>query len=149
MSVKHLVAAAALLVPMFGAFSATPAASEWQLRSPFPGEAPCRAVKSGRDVNTPLLRNRDNRLILIAANPGWDHKGGPTPVSLSIDGSPPVGIIGAPIGPIFMVLIQDDARTKRIGKARTLRWTLPWGDFTADVTGLGDAFASIGICPGK
>src|SRR5437899_250925 len=78
--------------------AAAPAASEqsrgWILRSPSPGAPPCRAVKFGDEVDTQLLRNRDNLLLLTVGHPGWEHNGDPDSVeaSLSIDDSAPVSV---------------------------------------------------------
>jgi hypothetical protein len=149
MSVTSLLVALALVAPAVDAPSAPSSTSEWKLRSPAPGAPPCRAVKFGDEVDTQLIRSNDGHMVLVAGYPGWEHNGDPVEGRLSIDGSEPVSITGVPIGSVFMVLVTKDALAKRIMNARTLRWFLPWGEFTADVVGLGAAFDSIGICPGK
>lgn len=120
----------------------------WELRSPSPGAPPCRAVKLGSAVDTQLLRNRDGHLVLIAGHGDWAHDPhGPTDATLSIDDGPAIAVSGVPIGPIFMTLIADE-QLAQLRNARAIRWHLPWGEFTADVSGLGAAFDAIGICPG-
>src|SRR5262249_16548041 len=93
----------------------------WELRSPSPGAPPCRAVKLGSSVDTQILRNRDGHLVLIAGHGDWEHNGGQMPASLSIDDAPPVAVTGFPIGPVFMILMTDEQRT-RLRNAHLVHW---------------------------
>ena len=121
---------------------------EWELRSPTPGAPPCRAVKFGPAIDTQLLRNRAGDLILVAGHGDWSHDGDPFALTISADGAPPMRLTGYPIGPTIFVLVEDDALEKQIKAAHTLDWRLPWGQFRAEVEGLGKAFDALTVCPG-
>jgi hypothetical protein len=115
---------------------------------PAPGERPCRAIRHGETVNTRLLRSNADRMVLIASWHTWSRTEYPVSGSFAIDGGQPVAVIGYSIGPLFMVRIDDPLLHQALRDARTLTWRLPWGDFTADVTGLGAAFDALAPCPG-
>jgi hypothetical protein len=119
----------------------------WLLRSSSPGSPPCRAVKLGITVDTQLLRSRDGKLVLIAGHGDWDHNGGPVRASIAIDGAAAVAVTGYGVGPTFFVAVPEP-QMALLRSAHTVLWHLPWGDFTADVDGLGAAFDAIGVCPG-
>lgn len=118
----------------------------WVLRSPTPDAPPCRAVRLGATVDTQLLRSRDGHLVLSAGHGDWEHSGGALQASFSFDDGGPMTVTGYPVGPIFLVSVTDD-QLVQLRNAHLLHWHLPWGDFTADVQGLGAAFDAIGVCP--
>lgn len=120
--------------------------SGWELRSPTIGAPPCRAVKSGEAVNVQLLRNRNDDLVLIASRSDWEHGGGALQASLSIDDGEPLAIVGYPIGPVFLTLIGGE-NLERLKNAKSLNWSLPWGEYSAEVEGIEVAFSAIGVCP--
>lgn len=115
---------------------------------PAPGVRPCRALWEGRTVNTRLLRARDGTMVLIASWPTWDRTGHPISGTLAVDGGEPVVISGASIGPLFLMRVDDDALYQRLREARLLQWSLPWGEFSTEISGLGAAFDAIDVCPG-
>ncbi len=153
MNTRTLFVVFALVFALSG-FAAAKDPSEWVFRGvgmdeiPAPSERPCRAIRHGDGVNTRLMRNRQGQMVLIASWHTWDHTGYPISGTLSVDDAPPVEVTGHGIGPLFMALIAEEALSARVRAAHTLRWHLPWGEFTADVEGLGAAFDAIDVCPG-
>lgn len=105
----------------------------------------CTALKTGPQVNTRLMRNGSDKMLLIAARGNWDFTD-PVAAELSIDGAEPVFVFGLTVGPLVMVLIEDKAMEARLRAARTLDWRFPWGDFHAEVAGLGEAYDKVEIC---
>jgi hypothetical protein len=122
------------------------AARPWVFRSL--GGVVCRAFLPGESVDTQLLRSRDGKLVLIAGFPGKFLPLGDTALTLAIDDAPAAQMTGSAIGGIVLVNPLDDAQASQIAAARTLRWHFPWGDYRADVDGLGAAFDKIAVCPG-
>lgn len=74
--------------------------------------------------------------------------GSSVPLTLSIDGTEPISLTGYPVGPLVLMRIDDPVLERRVMEAATLRWAFAWGTYTARVDGLGEAFDSIGVCPG-
>lgn len=110
-----------------------------------PPNANCTALKTGPEVNTRLMRNGSDKMLLIAARGNWDFTD-PVAAELSVDGDEPVFVYGLTVGPLVMVLIEDEAMEARLRSARTLDWRFPWGDFHAEVEGLGEAYDKVQIC---
>lgn len=125
----------------------------WEFRgahmdeSPAAGQRPCRAYRHSDAVNTRLMRNREGKMVLIASWPTWNHSQYPLSATLSVDGASPVDVTGYGVGPLFMVLIESEALHSRLISAHRLDWHLPWGDFAADVEGIGQAFDMLDVCP--
>jgi hypothetical protein len=107
----------------------------------------CTAAKLGPEVNTRLMRNERNQMILITARGNWNSND-PAAVTLSIDGVETEFVMGMRVGPLMMVVIDKPAMEARLKAARTLDWNTPWGDFHADVAGLGEAYDKVEICRG-
>lgn len=120
--------------------------TSWELRSSADGERSCAAVKLGEAVNTRLLRNENDDLVLIASRGDWEYAGAALQAGLSIDDAEPIAITGYPLGPLFLTLVSRDI-FEQVEKAKLLRWYLPWGVFSAEVEGLGNAFKAIEFCP--
>lgn len=74
--------------------------------------------------------------------------GSSVPLTLSIDGAEPISLTGYPVGPLVLMRIDDPVQERRVKDATTLRWVFAWGTYTAHVEGLGEAFDTIGVCPG-
>ena len=118
------------------------------LKNTTPGDPNCRAVKlNDSTLDTHLLRNRSGIMILSAGRPDWRLPSGPQALTISIDGEAPVGFTGYPVDRIVLVQVTDPALEKKLKAATMLKWHTPWGDFSADVTGLGVAFDAIPVCP--
>lgn len=105
----------------------------------------CVALKRGEEVNTRLMRNGRNQMILVAAKSAWNSND-PITARLSIDGAEPVTVLGLRVGPLVMVQVDKPDMDTALKAARTLDWTMPWGSFHADVAGLGEAFAKVEAC---
>lgn len=122
----------------------------WVLRSSAQGLNPCRAVKFGNTVDTQLLRGRDGSIVLVAGHSDWPLVASqlPVKVSISIDGGTPTGLDGYQIGRSLFVKIDTAELQKVVKGARTLHWHVPWGEFDANVEGLGPTFEALVVCPG-
>lgn len=125
------------------------AAPNWQFRSIDPNGNPCRAVKSGAGVDTQLVRNNKDKMVLIAGRPDWDLPLEPAKLTLAIDDKQAVEMLGHPIGPVVLVEIDDDAQARQLRSATTLKWHFPWGDYSASVAGLGAAYDKLIVCPAR
>jgi hypothetical protein len=72
----------------------------------------------------------------------------PVKVSISIDGGAPAGLDGFQIGRSLFVKIDPAELQKAVKGAHTLHWHVPWGEFDADVEGLGTTYEALVVCPG-
>jgi hypothetical protein len=129
------------------AFAAPPA--DWTLKGNTPTGVLCRAVRlNDATADIQLLRNNQGRIVISIGHPDWSLPTSPTPVpvELSADDEARVTLQGYPIDKIVLVVIPETLE-QSVRKARVLRWRLPWGDFATDVSGLGDAFDAISVCP--
>lgn len=152
-----LVLAAVVAAGMLAGAASAQVDGAWKLGLPTdpPGKT-CGAGKTGVEVNTRLMRNRADRMILIAARGDWDNDQ-PFTAKLSIDGEAAMDVAAMSVGPLVLVLVEDAAVEARLRAARTLDWTMPWGSaggsaagsaFHAEVEGLGAAYEQIDICRG-
>lgn len=115
---------------------------------------PCSVVREGpvqgdpKAVNTRVVRNKDNRIVLTAARPDWrlNPDFGLAEVELVVDNAPALELEGYPLGPLLMTVVEDAELTRRLRSAQTVKWILPWGEFQATVTGLGPAFDRTTLC---
>ena len=118
-------------------------------------KVPCAIVREGpvltdpKAVNARVMRNNENKIVLVAARPDWDLNPdfGPTSMTLVVDGGAPVQMEAHPLGPLLLAVVQDAALTQKIRAAETVTWIVPWGEFKATVTGLGTAFDQTTLCP--
>jgi CHASE2 domain-containing sensor protein len=141
-----------LMAASMPAAFAAPEPAKWEFKPSVPGGPLCRAVKLDADVSayvdTMLLRNRAGDMVLMAGHSTWRLTDGQATVTLSADGASPVELQGYIVDRIVLVLISDRALLQKVKDAKKLDWRFPWGDFSADVAGLGAAFDAIPICPG-
>jgi hypothetical protein len=105
----------------------------------------CSARKVGSEINTVLMRNRDGQMILGAARSDWNETGA-IMLKLAIDGTAPVNLAADRLGPLVLLKITDPGLETRLKSASSLAWSLPWGEFTANVVGLGEAYGSLDVC---
>ncbi len=141
-----LVGSIALLASVFPTSLVTADENGWQIRSV--QDVACRAVLRGDVVDTQLLRNRDNKMVLIVGNPRWNQWTAAEKATLEIDGGAPIDVNVSYLGPIVLVLIDGDEMTGALKRAASIKWHFTWGEFTAGVTGLGAAYDAISVCPG-
>jgi hypothetical protein len=126
-------------------------AGNWKLEVTLPG-APgraCAARIAGDQVDTTIILNRDNDLLLIGGHGDWATWGGPVSLQLSIDGEPPIPIAAKTAINLIMTLVKDPVIVQRLRSARTLDWTIPTGHVRGDVAGLGLALDAIKACKAK
>lgn len=125
-----------------------PGAGEWLFvdRLPFVDHPTCVARTNGAEVDTMLMLNNDRQPILVAGHGDWSGLSGEVEAMIAIDGGPPVHVSAGMVQNIAVVLVTDPALIGRLRSARRLEWTLPFGHFKADVTGLGMALDAIVAC---
>ena len=145
MKIMLLLLGTALLSPASALGASTAAQTQWEFWSPAPGAPECAADKRGAALDTHVLRTRDSKLALLGGHPDWNHWKNSIKVTLSIDGGPPVKLTGDALGSV--VLVEDDRLENQLKAAHTIEWVLPWGHFTANVDGLGQAFDKLPTCP--
>ena len=144
--INIIILATALLSPVSALGASTTAPAQWEFWSPASGGTECAADKRGIALDTHILRTRDGKLAILGGHPDWNHWETSIQLTLSIDGAEPVSLTGNALG--SLVLVQDDRLEKQLKAAHTIEWGLPWGHFTADVDGLGQAFDRLPVCPG-
>jgi len=155
MSVRAVVAALVAAVAAAGpAVGQKTGAWNFGLPTDPPGKtcgAALRGDQAGTNlVNTRLMRNKQDQMILIAARSDWENYD-PVTAKLSINGAAPVDLHAMTLGPMVLVNIEDAALEAKLKAALTLDWTMPWGGpqgsvFHADVAGLGAAYDRLDIC---
>jgi hypothetical protein len=125
-----------------------PGAGGWLLVDTLPGSAPhaCTARVAGPEADVMLLLNAEQVPVLIAGRPDWHDLGGSAEIVLSIDGEPPTRLNAHMVANLVLVLLSDAPLLRRLRSARTLDWTLPFGRFRANVSGLGTALDAISAC---
>jgi len=116
----------------------------WQIFSLSPGS--CNAKRPGQEVDTLLMINNEGELILVPAWPGRELPGGMQKGELAIDDGAPLPVEVMTLAMMAFLKVEDDALRKQLDGAKKLHWRFPWGDFNADVTGLGAADAALAKC---
>ena len=106
----------------------------------------CLAKIAGPQVDTLLMASKDGRLILVAAWPGRELPTGAQQGSLAIDDAPPEPVEVQALAMMALYPVKDDTMEARLAKASVLQWHFAWGDFRADVTGLGLAAEALRTC---
>ncbi len=119
----------------------------WRIEAFVAGGGGCSARRPGKEMDTILAINARDRVILVAARPEWrlEPKHG-LEATLAIDEAEPLAINVDPLVNLVVYQPADIALEQRLLQAKSLRWHFPWGDFTADVTGLREAIASVRQC---
>lgn len=134
--------------PMLGRLSdsstAISGAGEWRLLHTVADK--CAARRPGDDLDVMISLNDAGRLILMAGRPGWMRVPGNIDGTLQIDEDPPQQFSGNTFDNLVFYLVKDDAVAERLRNATSLKWRLPWGNFRADVTGLGVAQDAVRVC---
>lgn len=125
-----------------------PGAGTWMYVSELPGmaEPVCTARTEGPEANTILLLNNMRVPILMIARPDWRDLAGSADVGMSIDGAPALRTAAHMVGNLVIVMLADEALLRRARAARTIDWAMPFGDFRANVEGLGVALDAVIAC---
>jgi hypothetical protein len=122
-----------------------PGAGAWRLAQ-LPDNGGCFARAEGREVDTMLAVNKDDKLVVSLGDPSWTASGGTVPVTLQIEGGKLLQLQGDQLPTLVMVLIDDDRVYRRLRTANRVGWTLPTGHYDAYITGLGAAFDATRAC---
>lgn len=126
-----------------------PEAPGWGLIEAIGGTNQCSVRRNSPQVNTSLVLTKDGKLVLIAGRPDWAKWGDHIEATLAIDGDPPVPVAAAGVQNLVLLPLTDAAVTEKVRAAKSLVWHLPWGDFTAEVGGLGAAEKVLRACDAK
>lgn len=125
-----------------------PGAGDWRFVDRYAGlsERICSARKDGPDADLILLVNLDSLPVLTVASPAWTNLSGVADVGLSIDGAPALDLEASLAFNLVMVVISDEALVARLRTAESIDWTLPFGEYRTDATGLGIALDAVARC---
>jgi len=118
---------------------------QWTHIDNVPGGTACAARLAGNDIDTMLMINGAEQLILVAGRADW-HVSGPQEVGLRIDGFELSHLKASAFNNIVLLPIDDLVVQKRLASATDLYWTLSSGRYHASVTGLGDALEWVRQC---
>jgi hypothetical protein len=99
----------------------------------------------GDTIHVKVMFNDRDRVILMGARPDW-RRLGPVAFGLSIDGGDPEIMRGNNANSLVIVEIDDPGLVERLRAASRIEWQLPWGAFSADVSGLGLALDAVDDC---
>lgn len=125
--------------------AAEPSSRQWMHIENVPGGTACAARLDGSEIDTMLMLNQSGRLILVAGNAGWNASGAQE-IALRIDGWNVDHLTASAFNNLVMLPITDEAVLKHLKAAKDLYWYLPFGDYHATVTGLGEAFDWVYVC---
>ena len=98
----------------------------------------------GDTIHIKVMFNDRDRVILMGARPDWKRLG-PVAFGLSIDGGDPEIMRGNNANSLVITEI-DPALVDRLRAASRIEWQLPWGAFSANVSGLGIALDAVDDC---
>lgn len=121
----------------------------WGILEGIGGTNQCTVRRNSPEVNTSLVLTKQGRLVLIAGRPDWAKWGNEIKATLKIDADAPIAVAAAGVQNLVLLPLTDDTVVKRLQTAKMLRWHLPWGDFTAEVEGLGAAETVLRACDAK
>lgn len=144
MRLAYALAASLLLATHAGAAPIIQNVSGWVVTQVTPGG--CTGRRAGAEVNTSFLINDRDRVVLMTARPEWRLEPKAIKATLTIDDQPPIAVSVDSL--MVMVLFEPEtaAFENRLLAAKTLQWHYPWGDFTADVTGIANAVEAVRQC---
>lgn len=125
-----------------------PGADGWTLSETLPGVSArvCQARIAGDEIDTMLILNNADEVVLIGGHSNWATFAGETPVELSVDGGPPVNLTASRIQNLVLVRLKDAALVERLRTASNLDWGFPTGHVHGEVTGFGLALDAVRRC---
>ena len=126
-----------------------PGVPNWMIVEDLAGTDQCSVRRNSPEVNTSLLLTREGRLVVIAGRPDWAKWGDKLEASLAIDDGPSFAVAAFGLQNLVLLPLTDDAVVKQVQGAKRLHWHLPWGNFTAEVEGLGAAEAALRACDAR
>ena len=121
-----------------------PAAPGWTLVDSIPHG--CWAERNGKDIDTKLMVTNDGGMLVLAGRADWHRSENTVTVGLAIDGGPVESIDANMLPNLVLIGSGDGPHTDRLRAAHTLAWHFPWGDYSAQVDGLGAAFDAAAQC---
>jgi hypothetical protein len=122
-------------------------AGDWKLVDT--AQTGCSLRRNGEQVDTMLVHNREGKFVLIAGRADWANPTGEAKVTLQLDDAPPQELEASVFDNLVLAPIKDPAMSDRLVHAMRLRWHLPWGDFAADIGGLGAALEALRACDSR
>ena len=125
-----------------------PGAGAWRLIEP-PDPAGCSArlqAGAGDNVDTMLLVNNAGKLVLVAGRRDWNLPPAGPKITIRVDDLPPRTVEASLAVNLVMLLVDDDAFYRQVRNAHRIAWSLPMGEFDANVGGLGPAFDAAVAC---
>ena len=125
-----------------------PGGGAWKLDQNLPGlqKKACSARDTGSEIDTILMLNDKDELLLIGGHPDWATWGGDVPLQLAIDGAAPVSFQASTVENLILVRVTDPAVIQRLRQAKALEWRIPTGRVHGDVAGLGAALDAVARC---
>jgi hypothetical protein len=125
-----------------------PGGGAWKLDQTLPGlqQKACSARNTGKQIDTILMLNDKNELLLIGGHPDWATWGGDVPLELSIDGAAPITFQAGTVENLILVRVTDPAVVQKLRDAKALDWTIPSGRVHGEVAGLGAALDAVVKC---
>lgn len=124
-------------------------AGDWKLVDDPRNGNRCSLRRNGPEIDTMLTRNRDGQFILIGGRGDWANPTGHTKITLQLGDASPQELEASIFDNLVLVAIKDPAMSDRLVHATSLGWHMPWGDFHADLTGLGVATEALRVCNSK
>ena len=125
--------------------AAEPSGDQWTHLENVTGSGGCAARLAGDEIDTMLILNRNDQLILVAGRADW-HGSESKEIRLRIDSFELEHLQVSAFNDLLLLPISDDAIIKRLKVAKDLYWTLPSGKYHAEITGLGDALEWVHRC---
>ena len=134
-----------------------PTKAEMQVNEPPPFNVPdgweatknaggCAAVLKGDEVDTWVLINNNDQVILIAGRHDWNFWGDSIKLTLQIDSRAPRSFDANKWNNLVLLLLPDAKDVAALRKASSLKWHLPIGDFSAKVHDVGAAIDAAAEC---
>jgi len=106
----------------------------------------CAVRLQGKQVDTILSLNNDDKVLLIAGRREWNSAGEQIAITVQFDSQPAGSYTGWKWNNLVLLLLVDDKDVAALRKASAIRWHLPSGDYTAEVHDVGSALDSASAC---
>jgi hypothetical protein len=99
----------------------------------------------GDTMHIKVMRNNRGNLIVAGARPDWRNTGS-LEFAMRIDAGPAQPMRGSGAMSLVLTEIEDPGLEQSLRDATRLVWQMPWGNFTASVSGLGTAYEAVADC---
>jgi hypothetical protein len=125
--------------------AAGPSVRRWTYIQNIPGGNACAARLSGGEVDTMLMLDQSQQLILVAGRADW-RAFGSEEIGLRIDGFQLEHLHASAFNNLILLPINDEVVLKRLKVGNDLYWLLPSGKYYAAITGLDNALDWVRKC---